>query len=1040
MNPWEEYAATPSQDAGPWQEYGDGLVDPFNAPEQASRGGNTVIRGAKDIARLFLSPATIGANAIGTAIGEGLAGGSAIEGAAKGAQSNEFLGFDTNMESDTGKWVEGKLSSAFNFLHDTFGEGAAAAFKDEDSRRFMKSVPALSPLAHIYESLDKDGKVRFESAAAGLGAAGPDIMLALLGGKGAKKVASKLEDTNVLDAAELARSYADEPLDVPSGTVQYEHPALEFAPDESFSPATKPQTGAELPQYEGGVDFDFGGLDTAKQDSIPLETLADEPQIDLPLIPRGKETDLRFKGNQYLRPDETEPPVAPDLEVDPRQQQLPFDEPASTVDVTKPLGQTGFGRGQRGSVGWIGKETPIEQLATKLNREEWGKRFADKNPEFANRPDVIDRVYETLNSGGAGKKPPSRNLVEAIEGNPILKGIDKGLGVVSTRIGNISQPVLHRAMKFEQGLLQNTHKKIGVVDTFLNEINKKVPKQARDVINNALIDNDPAVLSHVFNRIGRPDLMKEYTKVRSLLEETGKELQDTNSLEGLRENYFPRIVKDLKGLKEAMGSTHKAAIERRLEEAKQKAGGALSEVEQSKIVNSYLRGTMKGQFRPGFTKERKFDTVPEHLKQFYATPSEALHTYLRNAVQETETAKFFGRDAVKNPDTGKIDVDKSIGGLVAQELRDGRINGEQVAELESLLRSRFGPANKSSNLAVQTAKDAANIGLLGNVLSTITQGGDVIAATYLNGLVPTLAAGAQMALGKTKLNMKDFGLVDNISAEFVNSRKSGQAVNWLFHKTGFQQLDHIGKNLILNGAVKQAERMVKTKAGMKEFSDQWKDRFGEEFPQLVEDLKSGKKTPLTETFAFSKLAKIQPITKLELPQMYLDNPNGRLIYMLKSFAIKQGDLLRNDAWNEIKKGNFNKGMGNLMRYAMVLGMAGATTGYIKDWIMGRDIDPELSDVPLNVLKTFGFSEITKDKIKQGRVGEVAGDIILPPYKMFDVVAKDAIKEFDGNPMTKASGKSLNYVPWIGRILYERNYGGADEYNRRQFREQVLGDD
>lgn len=45
---------------------------------------------------------------------------------------------------------------------------------------------------------------------------------------------------------------------------------------------------------------------------------------------------------------------------------------------------------------------------------------------------------------------------------------------------------------------------------------------------------------------------------------------------------------------------------------------------------------------------------------------------------------------------------------------------------------------------------------------------------------------------------------------------------------------------------------------------------------------------------------------LEMPQPYVNSPNARLAYMLKSFTLKQWDIARRKIYQEIKKEMFLK--------------------------------------------------------------------------------------------------------------------------------------
>jgi len=151
-----------------------------------------------------------------------------------------------------------------------------------------------------------------------------------------------------------------------------------------------------------------------------------------------------------------------------------------------------------------------------------------------------------------------------------------------------------------------------------------------------------------------------------------------------------------------------------------------------------------------------------------------------------------------------------------------------------------------------------------------------------------------------------------------------------------------------------------------------------------------------------ELSEVQPITKMETPQAYLDNPNGRVLYMLKTYQLKQLDVLRRQGYNNIKAGIqsgdkalIGRGVKNLAKISLTMGLGGATMSYVKDFLMGKDVDPALSDVPMNMLKTFSMSEYTLDKMKKGKYKDVVLDTVVPPLGAFEKVMhldRDTVKQ------------------------------------------------
>lgn len=1104
----DPFAQTSSDIKDPFE----GIVDPMEAQPQELAAKNTVGTSLKDVARFFLPMATTGINAIGTGIGEAAAGGSFAKGLEEGAKKEDILGFDLNMETSAGKWLEEKIGKVLGKVRDFGGEEAPKLLTNETSRNVLKAIPFTAPLAHLYDSLGEEGKRTLEASLSATGAAAPEVLLTLLGGKGASKLAKGAESAPDISIGDLLKE-----LEKDSVTPQEGHQfggtmKDTLSPDDHarLSQQTKDLSLEPLPEKPGvapkpdSIDFEIvdpADLKTTTEDMFPpnmdeqnfrnyatpeqgrdfvdtIHTDITQPkgepgQFDLPGInkPLGQTSvgksqrgSIGFSNNasgessasmEAINRKASQDNAGIKLyEVDPERNIL---IPLNTADrVDKRAGEgraivqvdssgkmevvqnnsrlpneglvnrtkrqlfmeSGFAKSQRGSIGFKPEPQSLEAKVKTLSKEDWIKEFANEYPD---KTQFAEQVYNTLNPKGtqkAGWKPSDSGIMQAV---------DRGMGSLSTRIGNISQPLLQRSLKFEQKLLENTHNRLTAIDDFSLDLHA-LPKNVRNVVDNAILNNDQVSLNSMFNKLGG-DFSKNYAKARNALDEVGNELKSVGRLEGLRKDYFPRIVTDVDGLLNALGKENKSELQKRLMKAS-------SPLEESEIINNYLQYARRGPYKPGFSKERKLDEVPQELQQFYASPTEAYHTYMRNATQEIETAKFFGRDAVRDPETKKLNLDDSIGNVILKEMESGKLDIKQAEQLQEMLQARFGPGSRASSGWVQDVKNAGYMGLLGDAVAAATQLGDPAVSIYLNGLRPTLMGVAQsLKPGYKKIDMKDFGLMDHISEEFVNNRTSTKALNSIFKAGLFTDIDRLGKNVVLNSSFNKAVKQVTSPQGLKKFEQEWAPRFGDEYPQLVADLQQKKLSEPVKTLLFSQLSKIQPITKLEMPQKYLEMPNGRILYMLKTFTLKQLDLVRNEAYNEIKKGNVSKGISNLAKYGLVMGLTGYTTNQVQNMMLGRDLDPLTAEnVGLGMFRTFGLSQYVLDEVKKGNVGKAAINVIAPPVTMYDKVGNvisKVLTEGSDAEFTDADKKAVERIPIVGRFIYNWLMGGAEAYNEKE---------
>lgn len=624
-------------------------------------------------------------------------------------------------------------------------------------------------------------------------------------------------------------------------------------------------------------------------------------------------------------------------------------------------------------------------------------------------------------------------LLSGKVGASLVQGADYALGTVSTRVLNHS-PKIHRAVvDLFRNTLQDTHGNFEKVDPFLTQL-KKMPQDVQDVTHRALMTGDPTVIKKWLDHLGDKQLLDGYKEVRSVLDSLGDKQEALSRFKrkGTKE-YFPRLVKDKEGLfaqavkegifkdKEDLGRIQNAIKEAEIESMR-KRGRGLNQAEESALINNLMFGEHKTN-QPGYTKRRAIEEVSKDMQKFYASPEESLHTYIRAAVEDINRTKFFGKSA-KNQVKGEqqfLDTDRSINNLIHDEVKSGALSDEGANEVAKLLKAVLVKGDEAPAWIVREAKNLASAGLLGNVWSAATQIGDVVMQVHLQDMRSTMDSIIRQVTGKKFVDMKDFGLVDSITAEFATNSKTARYVNKVFKYSLFAGVDKFGKNTALNAAISRAQRLADSPSGVEKLANKYAQAFGDDFPKLVSELKSGKVSNLTREYAFLELSRSQPITKFEMPQWWLESPNvGRSALILKSFMLKQIDLARRDGYNLMKQGKVAQGALALTQLGIVLGVAGTASDLIKQVLTSgvneltgtksKEIQLDAMDIPLNMLKTFGFSEYTKDRIfgvsqkeadrrkaageKGARVMKAEPDkaipeMFIPPFRIWsDIVNKD----------------------------------------------------
>lgn len=611
------------------------------------------------------------------------------------------------------------------------------------------------------------------------------------------------------------------------------------------------------------------------------------------------------------------------------------------------------------------------------------------------------------------------------------KGLDKYLGSLSTRLGNMSESIKYRMRKFEFDTHVNTAKYSKKSEGFLKEL-KDVPTNVKTQITKHLYNGNFNAAEGLMRSVSTKMAVEFKDTIRPLLDELGTELKDAGHSFEKIDNYFPRLVKDYDGLRETLGLTEQGIITKQLQEyAKRKKTKVanLSNEERSQIVDLALRGyrqTTDGG-KPKFAKQRVLAEVDETQLSSYAPPEESLAMYIRNAVHDIEKRKFFGRSSAKN-EAGKFDTDQSIGGLVDDAIRSGEVPAAREQELFEILQARFVGGEQTPSAMGQTIRDLGYMGTIANPISAITQLGDVGVAAGLKGFRNTIKS----MFGTKDVKIVDLGIEDLIATELAmgGQRQTAKLLNKLMGAAGFKRLDRLGKETLINASLKKARNMAKTSKGEQALRKDVEKIFGKETDAFVADLKAGQVSDNVKLYAFNQLADVQPIALSEMPEGYLRAKNGRLLYMLKSFTLKQLDIVRRNVVQEWNKGNKLQATKQAALLAGYVTVANVSTQSVKDLLMGREVRVE--DIPDKslwaLLGAYGLNQYTYDRyLSQGDVKGAALAYVAPATPIIDAAFTLATELPTEEPKLEPV---LRGIPYVGPLVYSWFGGGAEKYNER----------
>ena len=204
-----------------------------------------------------------------------------------------------------------------------------------------------------------------------------------------------------------------------------------------------------------------------------------------------------------------------------------------------------------------------------------------------------------------------RHYSSTVKQNSVSKWADEMFGAVSTRLRNLSEPVIGRVRVHDRNVMQKTHNLLQETHPFL-KIYSKVKGSERIEIDTAFLSGDVPMVRRIIQRHGGDDAIREYDRTRKVLSNLGDELQQSGRISGKLPNYFPRYIKDKAGLFEAIGKKERSRAEEALREARKKLGD-LSALQESDIINKAIRGYPVKEGKPSFAKRRGIERVTKEL-------------------------------------------------------------------------------------------------------------------------------------------------------------------------------------------------------------------------------------------------------------------------------------------------------------------------------------------------------------------------------------------------------------------------------------------
>lgn len=671
--------------------------------------------------------------------------------------------------------------------------------------------------------------------------------------------------------------------------------------------------------------------------------------------------------------------------------------------------QTGVPEGTVKSRIFRGREMLQNSLAKDLGAEKvpfkslGGKQSGGVDPELLKKAGFFT-AGATI---GAGLAEDEKKVFSALLAGVVTLGIRNNSTAIrktakdliqlnSTKILEISPTVFKRMQQLVKDTTTLSHERNTIVEDFVTEY-MKLKKPVRDKLTQINHLSNPELMLQAMGSLKNKKLLNGYIKARELLDSLGAESVQLGRFAKVKPGYLPAVVKDVEGLFKYLGKIQATGLQKILARAEKKSvkesGIGLTDEEKGVLINRYLARAKKNLNIPGYTKARTIKNLTEDILPFYGNLAESLHSHIQQVTYDLEVARFFGGDLKGSKVGNKVytNLPNSIGALINTEISKGKLAPEKARLLEESLRSHFEGGRKATAKVIQDFQNYSVAMLLGNFIQAGKQATDLFITAAVQGVRPTLFATAAAVARKSKIDVaKDFGLADHLIEEYATTRFSAKVSRKATQFGLFRSLDLFGKTVAANAPMLRAKALLKSPKGVEKFASEYREIFGKEFPELVQDLKAGKKTPNSLLFSWMELSRQHPISQLERPTAFLNSPNTRIAYFLKGYMLKQLDLQVRDGHLKIKQGRTAEGFKQLTKLWLALGLAGATNTAISQMITTGEVSLLPKDVIFGMFKTFGMSEYVFNRMfgQEGQKASpfaAAASTVVPPVRLVDEI-------------------------------------------------------
>jgi hypothetical protein len=733
--------------------------------------------------------------------------------------------------------------------------------------------------------------------------------------------------------------------------------------------------------------------------------------------------------------------------------------------------------GATGAVGGVA----VAKVAEKLTTRALSKTAADiedkvadiviANPaikaedalvQAAEEVNVSPQVLESVQRISPIRIPSAEEATAFVAQREAVKQAESSLGgfnqtvqdylqTVQSRVRTISPSVGRMLRKFEQQVLDDRMKyEKQLADLSLYY---KMPKQVRENIDFALLNEDRKYLARVLADQGErgQQLLTAFNKGFDVNQELYKRGQAVGWFDAAEPSknpaYWGRTVKDYNKLSKTLkgkDATDLQASEAAYAKSLGKTVADLTNKERELVLGNFIKGKLFNKQgtggKPGFTKQRTIPAVSRQLSEFYNDPVQSMVMNINRNVEGIAKMSAFNRSATGATMKGRLAYVKRTTGNEIIEPQDGfvqeinrlrqanKITESEAEELGMLIRSRINMHDTQLPSWLQGAKNVGVAFALGQLKNTVMQVADIAQAFGHHGVRNT----AKAVLGNRKFKIDELNLDRTITADLETMSRSGAFMRGVLRASGFAKIDLIGKTVHVNARYNKLAKQLQTERGQKSFDAKWGKYYEDDLDQLKRELAAGEITPLTKEHMFAELADIQPTVPSEMPVKYLENAYYRLGYTLKSWAVKNLNVINERIIQAAKRGDYGTASKNLLAFSIfTVGGSALTDEGRRALFTGEPLTPEgITEAAayhaLGVTSVIG-NKYMIDQILRGDVVSAATSIALPPLSYIEAIFKDAAKagrsalDPDADPLTVENSKLVRILPIVGDPIANSDY-------------------